>query len=211
MVRNGSKSEKGPPPTSSDGDESRRWRKKTKRRRKRTMPVLNTTSPGLLTFAPKEVPSRRWPSLRTSVAETGASQGLDGPPSTPSMRDLRGCRSRAARRFRGRAAGAPAPARRLVFMPRVLRGARVARGVVRSGVAARAVSGVRAGASFQNAGAVRAARVALVSEFVRRAAARGRASVKHGSAAAGLHLLLGASLVSQPLAPAGARGQSCEL
>ena len=58
------------------------------------MPVLKTTSPGLFTLAPKEVPSSRWPSFSTSVAATGASQGLEGPPSTPSMRDLRASRFR---------------------------------------------------------------------------------------------------------------------
>ena len=74
-------------------------------------------------------------------------------------------------------------------MPRALRGARGARGVVRCGVAALRLAFGRA-RLFQNAGAVRAARVALVSELVRRAAARGRASVKHGSGSAGLHELL---------------------
>ena len=39
-----------------------------------------------------------------------------------------------------------------------------------------------------DAGAARARRVALITKFVRRAAARGRARVEHGAAAAGLHL-----------------------
>ena len=42
---------------------------------------------------------------------------------------------------------------------------------------------------FQNAGASRARRVALITKLVRRAAARGRARVEHGAAAAGLHSL----------------------
>ena len=77
---------------------------------------------------------------------------------------------------------------------------------------------------FQNAGVARAARVALITKLVRRAAARGRARVEHGAAAAGLHssqralrctsaprsVSCGASGVSQPLARGGARARSCD-
>jgi hypothetical protein len=112
VVRNSSKSKNRPPTSSGDGDESPRRREGLRGRCVSAMPVLKTTSPGRFTFAPKEVPSSRWPSFSTSVAATGASQGLDGPPSTPSMRDL--CcfavshvcvpRCSGARRRRGRAA-----------------------------------------------------------------------------------------------------------
>ena len=159
------------------------------------MPVLKTTSPGRFTFAPNDVPSNLWPSLRTSVAWTGASQGLDGPPSTPSMRDLcfhglgaavsRACDRRAGPRFRGRAARrAAARALRLQCRERSVRRARRAR---RPWPRAPRLAFVRA-RLFQNAGGARAARVALITKLVRRAAARGRARVEHGAAAVGLHL-----------------------
>ena len=175
------------------------------------MPVLKTTSPGRLTFAPKLVPSRRWPSLRTSVAWTGASQGLDGPPSTPSMRDLCFAGVRAALRLRRGRRVASGGARAERGRPR-----RRARG--RS--AARAASG-RAG--FKDAGAARAARIPLITKLVRRAAA-GRARVEHGSGSAGLHssrralrlrprrrsLSCGASgVVSQPVAHAARELRNC--
>ena len=51
-----------------------------------------------------------------------------------------------------------------------------------------AVDRTSARAGFEDAGASRARRVALITKLVRRAAARGRARVEHGAAAVGLHL-----------------------
>ena len=139
------------------------------------------------------------------------------------MRDLRGCRSRAARRCRrwggrsargrcgrsavcvrparrswhGRGGGSahrlpPPPPRRLVFAgakPRALgaHAPRVGARRPRCGSGrARCVRAASARAGFKDAGASRARRIPLFTKFMRRAAA-GRASVKHGSAAVGLH------------------------
>ena len=52
---------------------------------------------------------------------------------------------------------------------------------------ARRVRAASARAGFKDAGASRARRIPLITKFVRRAAARGRARVEHGSGSAGLH------------------------
>ena len=113
---------------------------------------------------------------------------MDGPPSTPSMRDLRCfavshvCGFAGVRRARQ-------PRRGGSCLCRECSAARVWRAASCAAVWPRALRLAFGRARpFQNAGAVRAARVALVSELVRRAAARGRARVEHGAAAVGLHL-----------------------
>ena len=110
---------------------------------------------------------------------------------------------------------APVPARRrrrarLVFATVAASAPRVGRTASALRLVCVCCSRRRAAVSFQNAGGARAARIPLVSELVRRAAARGRARVEHGSAAAGLHELLAPLLVSQPLARGDARARSCD-
>ena len=112
--------------------------------------------------------------LQDERGSNGGLAGLGGPPSTPSMRDLSVWVS---------VAGGASQARR---------GAR--RAGARGGVGAAVVAaprrvGRRARAGFEDAGASRAQSIPLITKLVRRAAARGRARVEHGAAAAGLHPL----------------------